>query len=44
MPTEEFRGKSKAGYYGDFVAQVDATVGRVLQALDDGQAGRQHAC
>lgn len=35
MPTEEFRGKSQAGYYGDFVAQVDASVGRVLKALDD---------
>jgi arylsulfatase A len=35
MPTAEFRGKSKAGYYGDFVAQVDASVGRVLQSLDD---------
>jgi arylsulfatase A len=35
MPTEDFRGKSKAGFYGDFVAQVDASVGRVLKALDD---------
>lgn len=35
MPTEEFRGKSKAGYYGDFVVQVDAGVGRVLKALDE---------
>ena len=35
MPTEEFRGKSKAGYYGDFVAQVDAGAGRILKALDD---------
>jgi arylsulfatase A len=35
MPTEPFRDKSKAGYYGDFVAQVDASVGRVLQALDN---------
>ncbi len=35
MPTEEFRGKSKAGYYGDFTAQVDASVGRVLKALDE---------
>jgi arylsulfatase A-like enzyme len=35
MPTEPFRDKSKAGYYGDFVAQVDASVGRVLKALDD---------
>lgn len=35
MPTAEFRDKSKAGYYGDFVAQVDASVGRLLQALDN---------
>jgi arylsulfatase A len=35
MPTEEFRGKSQAGYYGDFVAQVDASVGRIIKALDD---------
>jgi arylsulfatase A-like enzyme len=35
MPTAEFRGKSGAGYYGDFVAQVDATVGKVVRALDD---------
>jgi arylsulfatase A len=35
MPTAEFRGKSKAGYYGDFVTQVDAGVGRVLQSLED---------
>jgi arylsulfatase A-like enzyme len=35
MPIDEFRGKSKADYYGDFVAQVDGSVGRVLQALDD---------
>ncbi len=35
MPTEAFRDKSKAGYYGDFVAQVDAGVGRVLKALED---------
>lgn len=35
MPTAEFRGKSGAGYYGDFVAQVDATVGRVMRALSE---------
>lgn len=35
LPTEAFRGKSKAGYYGDFVAQVDASVGRIVKALDD---------
>jgi arylsulfatase A-like enzyme len=37
MPTKEFRGKSGADWYGDFVVQVDATVGRVLKALDDGK-------
>jgi arylsulfatase A-like enzyme len=35
LPTEAFNGKSGAGPYGDFVAQVDATVGRVMKALDD---------
>lgn len=35
MPTEEFRGKSGAGYYGDFVVEVDAMVGRVVKALDE---------
>lgn len=35
MPTPDFRGRSGAGWYGDFVAQVDDTVGRVLTALDD---------
>jgi len=34
MPTEKFVGKSKAGFYGDFTVQVDATVGAVLDALD----------
>ncbi len=34
LPTEKYRGKSKAGYYGDFTAQVDASVGAVLDALD----------
>jgi len=34
MPLDEFRGKSGAGYYGDFVAQVDSTVGNVLDALE----------
>jgi arylsulfatase A-like enzyme len=34
LPTKDFRGKSTAGYYGDFVAQVDGTVGRVTQALE----------
>jgi arylsulfatase A-like enzyme len=33
VPAAEFRGKSEAGAFGDFVQQVDATVGRVLDAL-----------
>lgn len=34
MPTEEYRGKSEVGEYGDFVQMVDAEVGRVLNTLD----------
>jgi len=34
MPTDEFRGKSGAGYYGDFVAQVDWSVGQIIQTLE----------
>jgi arylsulfatase A len=33
MPIDEFRGSSEAGYYGDFVHQVDAAIGSILQAL-----------
>ena len=32
-PTERFTGKTDVGPYGDFVAQVDSSVGQVLQAL-----------
>jgi arylsulfatase A len=32
-PAPEFKGKSGAGDYGDFVVQVDWTVGQVLDAL-----------
>jgi arylsulfatase A-like enzyme len=40
LPPADFRGKSKAGYYGDFVAQVDDVVGQVAAALkESGQAG-----
>ena len=35
LPHRRFRGKSKLGPYGDFVMQVDETVGGVLKALDD---------
>jgi arylsulfatase A-like enzyme len=33
-PAPEFRGKSKAGIYGDYVQQLDHCVGRVLDALE----------
>jgi len=33
-PTDEFEGKGKVGVYGDFVNQIDASVGEVLEALD----------
>lgn len=36
VPTAGFERKSKTNPYGDFTLQVDATVGRVLKALDDG--------
>ncbi len=34
LPSEEFRGKSNAGKYGDFLAMVDWSVGQVLEALE----------
>jgi arylsulfatase A len=34
VPNEQFRGKSRAGVYGDFVTEVDWTVGQVLDTLD----------
>jgi len=33
VPTAEFTGKSQAGRYGDYVYQVDWTIGKVLEAL-----------
>jgi arylsulfatase A len=35
VPVENYKGKSKAGEYGDFVQQVDAAVGVVLKSLED---------
>jgi arylsulfatase A-like enzyme len=35
MPAEEFRGRSGAGPYGDFVAMVDDRVGRVVSVLEE---------
>lgn len=34
MPTAEYRGKSQAGEYGDYLQEVDAAVGKILQVLD----------
>ncbi|HBF22446.1 MAG TPA: hypothetical protein DDW23_01405 [Planctomycetes bacterium] len=34
VPSEQFRGRSGAGPYGDFAVQVDEAVGSVLEALD----------
>lgn len=40
VPAKEFLGKSKAGDYGDFVAQVDEALGQVMRALEEtGLAG-----
>ena len=33
-PREDFRGTTELGAYGDFVAQVDWTVGQVLETLE----------
>jgi len=35
LPLPEYKGKSLAGDYGDFVYQTDAMIGRVLAAIED---------
>lgn len=35
LPTDEFVGKSKAGYYGDFAVQVDDVVGQIKATLKE---------
>ena len=35
MPHPRFQGKTELGSYGDFVVQVDWTVGEILNAIDD---------
>ncbi len=40
VPSEPFIGTSGAGLYGDWMAQTDAAVGRVLDALEASGAGR----
>lgn len=34
-PTDEFKGKSEAGLYGDFVHEVDWSVGEIVKALKE---------
>jgi arylsulfatase A-like enzyme len=34
VPSREFQGKSRIGTYGDFVMEIDASVGAVMRALD----------
>ena len=34
LPTDEFKGTSGTNLYGDFVLQVDHTVGQILEALE----------
>jgi len=34
-PADKFKGSSRAGAYGDFVQQIDWSVGRILNALDE---------
>jgi len=33
LPDEAFRGKSRAGIYGDFVSQVDNCIARIMETL-----------
>ena len=36
LPTADFTGKARAGYYGDFVNQCDHVIGQVVAALKEG--------
>jgi arylsulfatase A len=39
MPKNEFRGKTKVDYYGDFVTEVDWAMGQIVKAVDDAGFG-----
>ena len=41
--SDDFRGKSGAGLFGDVVMEVDWSVGEVLDAIEDIGAEREHA-
>lgn len=34
LPTDELKGKSQAGVYGDFMVQVDSVVGQIVDATE----------
>ncbi len=34
VPNKEYQGKSQAGFYGDFIMETDAMVGKVMGVLD----------
>jgi arylsulfatase A len=40
LPTSRFAGRTGLGPYADFVAETDAAIGEVLQALDESGAAR----
>ncbi|MFG0252542.1 MAG: arylsulfatase, partial [Phycisphaerales bacterium JB038] len=40
LPTEEFQGVTAVSWYGDFVAQVDAVMGEIVEAIDEAGVGR----
>jgi arylsulfatase A-like enzyme len=35
LPLPKYQGKSRAGKYGDYVVEVDAMLGKIMQALKD---------
>lgn len=35
LPTDEFKGKSDAGAYGDFMYQLDSSVGQIIKAVEN---------
>ena len=43
IPNDEFKGKSGIGDYGDWVMEMDWTVGEVMRALKTRRGRRQHA-
>ncbi|OVE79704.1 hypothetical protein BVY01_01870 [bacterium I07] len=44
LPTRKFQGSSDAGMYGDFVKQVDQSVGRILDTLNRLGIGENTLC